>query len=95
MEPLLAIEPGIRAPNKTVAAGFSLRGEGAPVSRVGRDAAVVCGNGAATGESVLLGALNHRDTKVVEVPSVDLFEFPSSEGTKGWVIRGGSVVPAY
>jgi len=38
-----------RAPNKTVAAGFSLRGKGAPVSRVGRDAAVVCGNGAATG----------------------------------------------
>ncbi len=32
-----------------VAAGFSLRGTGdAPVSRVGRDAAVVCGNGAAT-----------------------------------------------
>jgi hydrogenase maturation protein HypF len=43
--------------DNTVAAGFSLRGKDAPVSRVGRDAAEVCGNGAATEESVLLGAL--------------------------------------
>jgi epoxyqueuosine reductase len=55
----------LRAANKTVAAGFSLRGKDAPISRVGRDAAVVCGNGAATGESVLLGALSHSDTQAL------------------------------
>jgi len=43
--------------NNTVVAGFSLRGEDAPVSRVVRDAAVVCGNGAATRKPVLFGAL--------------------------------------
>jgi histidinol-phosphate aminotransferase len=47
-DPPPSIEWAVGARSKTVAAGFSLRGKDAPVSRVGRDAAVVCGNGAAT-----------------------------------------------
>ncbi len=69
-----------------VVAGFSLRGKSAPVSRVRRDAAVVCGNGAATGRAMrtglaamLLSLALASSVFAADVLTVAVFDFESKD----------------